>query len=123
MYAVIGTLFLAISILGFAVFMLVSRKPNPPAWSGLTIVHEVAAIGIVSLAGFGASFLLQNLGALDKQPLTVTHLIVIGAIVAVFVAAWIRLKVRKTLASYVREADSATPPSRPVSPLQPKKAA
>jgi len=123
MYAVIGTLFLAISILGFAVFMLASRKPNPPAWTRLTVAHEVAAIGIVSLAGFGGSFLLQAFGQLDKQPFTATHLIAIGAIVAAFVVTWMRLKVRQTLAGYAREIESATPPSRPVSPLQPKKAA
>jgi len=123
MNAVIGASFLAIAILGFGMFMLVSRKPNAPAWSRLTVAHEVVAVGTVSLVGFGGSFVLQTLGQLDKHPLSATNLITIGVIVAVFVVTWMRLEVRKTLAGYAREADSATPPSRPVSPLQPKKAA
>jgi len=123
MYAVFGILFLGLAVLGFTVMMLASRKPNPAAWTSYTIVQETSAVGIVSLAGFGAAFTIQSLDLFIDRTLTTTQAAMIVAILAAFVIVWMRLKVRKTLAEYARQSQEATLPSRPVSPPAQMKAA
>jgi len=104
MYAVVGTLFLALAVLGFAVMLLISRRPNPPAWIQSTLAQEIIAISTVSLVGFGFGFAFQSFELLGKQPPTTTQLILIALIVIGFLIAWMRLKVRATLANYERQA-------------------
>jgi len=107
MYAVVGTLFLALAVLLFAIVMLASRKPNPSAWTTYTLTHEVVAIGTVSLGGFGTAFVGQSAASLKEQPLTAIHWILIASILAVSTFVWMRLKVRKTLAEYARQTQGA----------------
>lgn len=118
MNAVVGTLLIVVAALGFAVVMLVSRRPNPAAWSQHTLTHEIASISIVSLGGFGVAFVIQSISDLQQKPLTATHVITIALMLAVFAAVWVRLKVRKTLAEYARQMESASSASAKESQLE-----
>jgi len=108
MYAVVGTLFLALGVLVFSIVMLASRKPNPPAWTTYTLTHEVVAIGSVSLGGFGIAFVAESAASLKQQPLTTIHFMLIASILVVFAFVWMRLKVRKTLAEYAKQTEGAS---------------
>jgi len=115
MHAVFGTVFVVLAVLGYSVMLLASRKPNPAAWTTYTVTHEFAAIGVVSLLGFGIAFLFQAIELIGQQPPTTTHLVVIASTLVVFTVAWKRLRVRATLAEYARQTESATHRSEPVS--------
>ena len=114
MYAVVGTLFVALAVLGFTVLMLASRKPSPPAWTSYTLTHEIVAIGTVSLGGVGIALVIQSIGLFIQQPPTALHVILVASILLVFVVVWRRLRVRATLAEYARQTKGATP-SEPAS--------
>lgn len=116
MYAVVGTLLTALAVLGFTIVVLATRKPNPPAWVGYTLTHEFVAIGTVSLGSFGIALVVQSIALLIKQPLTATatDVIFIALILVAFTFAWMRLRVRATLAEYARQKENATQASEPV---------
>ena len=138
MHAVIGTLCIVSAIVGLSFVMLNTRKPNPPAWAKQTVTHEVSAITGVALAGFGIGFVIQSIILFKQQPPSAIHVGLIGAILIAFIAVWVRLKIRKTLAEYEREIESAIKlvakaapassthpdhPTHPRTPSRPKKAA
>jgi hypothetical protein len=108
MYAVVGTLLIAVAVLGFTVVMLASRKPNPAAWAQNTLTHQAVTIGSVFVGGSGIGSVIQSIGLLKEQPLTATQMILLASILVVFAFVWSRLKVRATLAEYERQTESAT---------------
>ena len=111
MYAVAGTLFLVLAVLGFAVVLLVSRRPNPPAWITHTLTQEIVSISVVSLIGFGTAFAFQTIGAIKEEPLTMMQLALIALILIAFAFVWRRLKVGATLAEYERQTGIAMQPA------------
>jgi hypothetical protein len=115
MNAVVGTLLIALVVLGFTVMVLATRKPNPPAWSSYTLVHEFVAICCVSMGSFGIALVVESMVLLKQQPLNAMHVILIALVLVVFAAAWKRLRVRATLAEYASQKQSATQASEPVS--------
>jgi small-conductance mechanosensitive channel len=115
MDAVVGTLLIALVVLGFTAMVLATRKPSPPAWSSHILIHEFVAIGGVSMGGVGIALLVQSVVLLKQQPLTTMHVILIAIILVVFAAVWKGLRVRATLAEYARQKQSATQNSEPVS--------
>jgi hypothetical protein len=94
MNAVVGTLLIALVVLGFTVMVLATRKPNPPAWSSYTLVHEFVAICCVSMGSFGIALVVESMVLLKQQPLNAMHVILIALVLVVFAAAWKRLRVR-----------------------------
>lgn len=108
MYAVVGTLFLAVAVFGFTIMTLASRKPNPPGWTQYWLIQEVVTIGAVSLGSTGIASVIHSIGFLKEQPLTVTQIILVTLIVIVFVFAWSRLKVGARLTEYEGQTRSAT---------------
>jgi len=115
MNAVVGTLLIALVVLGLTVMVLATRKPSPPAWSSYALIHEFVAIGGVSMGGVGIALVVQSVILVKQQPLTAMHVILIAMILVGFAAVWKRLRVRTTLAEYARQKQSATRASEPVS--------
>lgn len=140
MYAVVGTLLTALTILGFVYMVRTVRQPHPPRWTEHTLTHEVASIGIVALGGFGIAYLVQAVMLFREQPLTAMHALLIVLILAVFTAAWMLLKVRTRPAQHAQPQTGRMPddaaasprlgtpenpnsPPQPRTPRRPKKAA
>lgn len=115
MYVVVGTLLIALVVLGFTVAVLAARKPNPPAWNRYTLVHEFVAVAAVSGASFGTALVVNSIVGLKQNPLTVMHVILIALILVGFAVMWKRLRVGATLAQYARQKESAIQASSQVS--------
>lgn len=114
MYAVVGTLCIALAVLGFTVVVLAARRPRPPAWTRYTLTHELVTMSAVALVGFGIASVVQSIGLVRQQPPTAMQVMLIASIVVVFAVAWKLLRVEATLAEYARETESATQPAEPI---------
>jgi hypothetical protein len=115
MYAVVGTSLTALTVLGFTVMVLATRKPGSPAWISYTLTHQFVVISAISLGGLGIALVVRSIALIKQQPLTVTHVILIVSILVAFFVAWKRLRVRRTLVEYARQKESLAQATEPVS--------
>lgn len=111
MYVVIGTLLIALAVLGFTVAVLATRKPNPPAWNRYTLAHEFVAVAAVSLVSFGFALVAESIALLKQNALTTMDVILTALILVAFSVIWKRLRVGATLAEYARQKEGAIPVS------------
>src|SRR3546814_14422254 len=100
MFAVLGVLIIASTVLLFTLAVLTARRPSPPGW----IVHELSmgliAIAFTSGIATGAAIILRHLSEFDSGVLGAAEGGMISVVLAGSDVIWRMLRVRETMAKY-----------------------